>query len=61
MGKKPHSLNFPRDRTTPSLPAPPIGIRSALLYRRPDIANAERLLATVSRGGNLAVTGRIAR
>ncbi|WP_371927889.1 efflux transporter outer membrane subunit [Methylomonas rivi] len=49
IGKSPAELNLPRTEQLPgSLPQIPVGVPSTLLERRPDIANAERLVAAAN-------------
>jgi NodT family efflux transporter outer membrane factor (OMF) lipoprotein len=44
VGKKPEDLDIPHNGALPTLPSIPIGVPSALLERRPDIAAAERAM-----------------
>jgi NodT family efflux transporter outer membrane factor (OMF) lipoprotein len=48
IGKSPAELNIHRAELTNRLPQIPVGIPSTLLERRPDIANAERLVAAAN-------------
>lgn len=55
VGKKPEDLEIPRSNTLPKLHSIPIGIPSALLQRRPDIAAAERAMKAQNAAIGIAV------
>lgn len=46
VGKNPEELTIPHSEKLPSMPAIPAGVPSTLLQRRPDIAVAERQMAS---------------
>ena len=46
VGKNPEELNIPHSAAMPSLPTVPVGVPSTILQRRPDIATAERQMAS---------------
>jgi len=48
IGKTPAELNLPPTTLAHEPPAVPVGVPSTLLERRPDIANAERLVASAN-------------
>jgi NodT family efflux transporter outer membrane factor (OMF) lipoprotein len=55
VGKKPEDLDIPHNGTLPTLPTIPIGVPSALLQRRPDIAAAERAMKAQNAAIGVAV------
>jgi NodT family efflux transporter outer membrane factor (OMF) lipoprotein len=55
VGKNPEDLVIPHSTTMPTLPAIPVGVPSALLQRRPDIATAERQMASENASIGVAV------
>ncbi len=46
VGKNPEELNIPHSAAMPTLPTVPVGVPSTILQRRPDIATAERQMAS---------------
>jgi NodT family efflux transporter outer membrane factor (OMF) lipoprotein len=55
VGKNPEELDIPHNATLPSLPQVPSGVPSTLLQRRPDIAVAERQMASANAAIGVAV------
>ncbi|SIO59335.1 efflux transporter outer membrane subunit [Paraburkholderia phenazinium] len=55
VGKNPEDLDIPFNPTMPSLPSVPVGVPSTLLQRRPDIATAERQMASENAAIGVAV------
>jgi NodT family efflux transporter outer membrane factor (OMF) lipoprotein len=55
-GKPPSSFQLQPTYQLPTLPAPPATLPSALLERRPDIANAERLMVSTNALVGVAAT-----
>jgi len=55
VGKNPEELDIPHNATLPTLPQVPAGVPSTLLQRRPDIAVAERQMASANAAIGVAV------
>jgi len=55
VGRNPEELDLPHNPTLPSLPQVPAGVPSSLLQRRPDIAVAERDMASANAAVGVAV------
>jgi NodT family efflux transporter outer membrane factor (OMF) lipoprotein len=55
VGKNPEDLDIPRGTVMPTLPSIPVGVPSALLERRPDIAAAERTMKAQNAAVGVAV------
>jgi NodT family efflux transporter outer membrane factor (OMF) lipoprotein len=55
VGKNPEELDIPHNATLPALPQVPSGLPSTLLQRRPDIAVAERQMASANAAIGVAV------
>jgi NodT family efflux transporter outer membrane factor (OMF) lipoprotein len=55
VGKNPEELNIPPSATMPVLADVPVGVPSVLLQRRPDIAEAERVMAAENAAIGVAV------
>jgi NodT family efflux transporter outer membrane factor (OMF) lipoprotein len=55
VGKNPEDLDIPHGGVLPTLPEVPVGIPSTLLQRRPDIAAAERTMASQNAAIGVAV------
>ena len=55
VGKNPEALDIPRGTLIPTLPQIPVGVPSALLERRPDIAAAERSMKAQNAAVGVAV------
>lgn len=55
VGKNPEELDIPHNASLPTLPEVPSGVPSTLLQRRPDIAVAERQMASANAAIGVAV------
>lgn len=55
VGKNPEALSIPHDARLPTIPTVPPGVPSTLLERRPDIAAAERKMASANAGIGVAI------
>jgi len=55
VGKNPEDLSIPHDGTVPTLPDIPATVPSTLLQRRPDIATAERQVASANAAIGVAI------
>ena len=55
VGKNPEALDVPHSGAMPALPVIPVGVPSTLLQRRPDIAIAERQMASENATIGIAV------
>ncbi|VWC59784.1 outer membrane efflux lipoprotein [Burkholderia lata] len=55
VGRNPEALDVPHDATLPALPDVPVGVPSTLLQRRPDIAVAERQMASENAAIGVAI------
>jgi NodT family efflux transporter outer membrane factor (OMF) lipoprotein len=55
VGKNPEELDIPHSTSMPVLPSVPVGVPSTLLERRPDIATAERQMASQNAAIGVAV------
>jgi NodT family efflux transporter outer membrane factor (OMF) lipoprotein len=55
IGKNPEELDIPHNATLPTLPQVPAGVPSTLLQRRPDIAVAERQMASANAAIGVAI------
>jgi len=57
MGKPPAELTIGRGTLSDATPSPPVGVPSTLLERRPDIAAAERTMASANAAIGVAISG----
>ena len=58
IGQAPETFSIPaRDGALPKVPAVPAAIPSALLERRPDVASAERTMASANESIGIAIAG----
>ena len=56
VGKNPEDLAIPHEATLPTLPEIPVALPSTLLQRRPDIAVAERQMASANAAIGVAIS-----
>jgi NodT family efflux transporter outer membrane factor (OMF) lipoprotein len=56
VGRNPEALDVPHDATLPALPDVPVGVPSTLLQRRPDVAVAERQMASENAAIGVAIS-----